>query len=259
MTKNRIIKEQLPEIEENELINGEITKNKGIYLLPNLITTAALFCGFYSITASINHNYKLAAISIIIAMFLDAMDGRVARMTNSQSPFGAEFDSLSDMIAFGLAPAVLAFNWVLIDLGKVGWIIAFVYLLATAFRLARFNVSQEVTDKNNFIGLPSPTAAALVVALVLNFHTCDKNSILLQAPVAFMTLLAGLLMVSNIKYNSFKNLNTEKRMPFFKLLLGAGFLIALISFFQEMFFITAYTYTFLGILLTVKNLFSQKK
>lgn len=259
MSKKRIIREQLPEIEEDEYINGEIVKNRGIYLLPNLITTGALFAGFYSIIASINNNFKLAAIALIIAMILDGLDGRIARMTNTQSAFGAEFDSLSDMIAFGAAPAILAFNWVLTDLGKIGWIAAFVYVLAVAFRLARFNVSQANDDKNHFVGLPSPTGAALIIALALNFHTFDKNSIFLQALVAFITSLAGILMVSNINYSSFKNLSNDKRMPFFKLLIGAAYLMALVLFFKEVFFITAYVYTFVGIILTLKNFFLRKK
>lgn len=258
MTKKRIIQEQLPEIEENEIIDGKTVKNRGIFLLPNLITTTALFAGFYSIIASINGNFKLAGVALICAMIFDGLDGRVARMTNSQSAFGAEFDSLSDMIAFGVAPAILAFNWVLIDLGKIGWIAAFIYILSTAFRLARFNVNQEVTDKNYFVGLPSPTAAALIVALALNFHSFDKTSVLLQISVTFMTILAGVLMVSNINYNSFKSLSNEKRMPFFKLILGAGYLILLIVFFKEVFFATAYIYTFLGIVLTIKNFLIRK-
>lgn len=259
MSKKRIIREQLPEIEEDEVVDGEIVKNRGIYLLPNLITTAALFAGFYSIIASINNNFKLAAIALVIAMILDGLDGRIARMTNTQSAFGAEFDSLSDMIAFGAAPAILAFNWVLTDLGKIGWIAAFVYVLAVAFRLARFNVSQANEDKNHFVGLPSPTGASLIIALALNFHTFDKSSIFLQAPVAFITALAGILMVSNINYSSFKNLSNDKRTPFFKLLIGSAYLIALILFFKEVFFITAYTYTSLGIILTLKNFFVRKK
>ncbi|MFP6680574.1 MAG: CDP-diacylglycerol--serine O-phosphatidyltransferase, partial [Gammaproteobacteria bacterium] len=135
-------------------------RRKGIYLLPNLLTTGSLFAGFYAIVAAINGRYEPAAISIFVAMFLDGMDGRIARMTNTQSDFGAEYDSLSDMVSFGLAPALVVYQWVLVDLGKIGWLCAFVFTSSAALRLARFNAQASVADKQYFQGLPSPAAAA---------------------------------------------------------------------------------------------------
>src|SRR5579872_6554911 len=141
-------------------------RRRGIYLLPNLLTTSALFAGFYAIVQGMDARFDLAAIAIFVAMVLDGLDGRVARMTRTQSAFGAEFDSLADMVSFGAAPALVMYEWVLRDLGKLGWIAAFVYVAGAALRLARFNTLLEVADKRYFTGLPSPSAAALVAGLV---------------------------------------------------------------------------------------------
>src|SRR3989339_646420 len=147
------------------LFNPEI-KRRGIYLLPNLFTTAALFAGFFAIVQAMQGDFERAAMAIFIAMVLDGLDGRVARMTNTQSAFGAEYDSLSDMVSFGAAPALVVFSWALQSLGKFGWICAFIYCVAAAFRLARFNVQLEVADNRYFTGLASPLAAAIVAATV---------------------------------------------------------------------------------------------
>src|SRR5499426_3600209 len=146
------------------LLNAEI-RRRGIYLLPNIFTTAALIVGFYAIVQGMNQNFESAAAAIFVAMILDALDGRVARMTHTQSAFGAEYDSLSDMVCFGAAPALIMYEWVLRDLGKLGWIAAFVYVAGAALRLARFNTLLEVADKRWFMGLPSPSAAAIVTGL----------------------------------------------------------------------------------------------
>src|SRR5436309_13811327 len=146
------------------LLNTEI-RRRGIYLLPNLFTTAALFAGFYSIVMAMNQRYDYAAVAIFVAMILDTLDGRVARLTRTQSAFGAEYDSLADMVSFGAAPALVMYEWALRDLGKLGWIAAFVYVAGAALRLARFNTLLEVADKRWVMGLPSPSAAALVAGL----------------------------------------------------------------------------------------------
>ncbi|MEK9713848.1 MAG: CDP-diacylglycerol--serine O-phosphatidyltransferase [Thalassolituus sp.] len=203
---------------------------KGIYLLPNLFTTGALFSGFYAVVAAMNGQFENAAIAIFVAMVLDGLDGRVARMTNTQSDFGAEYDSLADMVSFGVAPALVAFSWSLQDLGKVGWVAAFVYCAGAALRLARFNTQLAVADKNYFTGLASPSAAAIVAGNVWVFSETGTPG----ADVAWwMTIIvgaAGLLMVSNFKYHSFKGLDLRGKIPFMALLaIVLGFAIVSID------------------------------
>jgi CDP-diacylglycerol---serine O-phosphatidyltransferase len=194
-------------------------KRRGIYLLPNLLTTAGLFSGFYAIVASMNGRFEAAAVAIFVAMIFDGLDGRVARMTNTQSAFGAEYDSMADMVSFGMAPALVAYNWGLTDLGKIGWLAAFIYVSGAALRLARFNTQLGTADKRYFQGLASPAAAALVAGLVWVGveYQADGNSY--GVIVALITGLAGLLMVSNFKYNSFKELNLHGKVPFVALLI----------------------------------------
>lgn len=195
------------------------TKRKGIYLLPNLLTTAGLFSGFYAIVASMNGRFEAAAIAIFVAMIFDGLDGRVARMTNTQSPFGAEYDSMADMVSFGVAPALVSYNWGLAGLGKIGWLAAFIYVAGAALRLARFNTQLGSADKRYFQGLASPAAAALVAGLVWVGveYQVDGNDY--GVIVAFVTGISGLLMVSNFKYNSFKELDFHGKVPFVALLL----------------------------------------
>lgn len=202
-------------IEEERDEGGRRVRNKGIYLLPNLFTTAALFSGFYAIISAMNGRFEAAAIAIFVAALFDGMDGRVARMTNTQSPFGAEYDSLSDMVSFGVAPALVVFSWSLQSLGKVGWICAFIYTVAAAFRLARFNVQIDVVDKRYFIGLASPLAAAIIASMVwagFDNRIAGREQELAIA-VAVVTVLAAFLMVSNFRYYSFKELD-RSRVPF---------------------------------------------
>lgn len=195
------------------------TKRKGIYLLPNLLTTAGLFSGFFAIVSSMNGRYEAAAVAIFVAMIFDALDGRVARMTNTQSEFGAEYDSMADMVSFGIAPALVAYNWGLTDLGKIGWLAAFVYVAGAALRLARFNTQVGIADKRFFQGLASPAAAALVAGLVWVGveYKVDGNDV--SIIVALLTGIAGLLMVSNFKYNSFKEVDWHGKVPFVALLI----------------------------------------
>lgn len=198
-------------------------RRRGIYLLPNLFTTAALFAGFYSIVAAMNQQFAPAAIAIFVAMALDGMDGRIARLTNTQSDFGVQYDSLSDMVSFGLAPALVMYQWALAAMGKPGWLAAFIYAASAALRLARFNIQASSLDKNFFQGLPSPAAAALMAGVVWLGAAYDlpdgAAALIFCFPV---TILAGLLMVSNIRYHSFKQFDLEGRIPFAAVLLVAG-------------------------------------
>jgi CDP-diacylglycerol--serine O-phosphatidyltransferase len=193
-------------------------KRKGIYLLPNLLTTAGLFSGFYAVVMSMNNHFESAAIAIFIAMIFDGLDGRVARITNTQSNFGAEYDSMADMVSFGMAPALVAYNYGLTELGKVGWLAAFIYVAGAALRLARFNTQVGIADKRFFQGLASPAAAALVAGMVWVGVDYDINGNEIGLIVALVTGLSGILMVSNFKYNSFKEVDWHGKVPFVAIL-----------------------------------------
>jgi CDP-diacylglycerol--serine O-phosphatidyltransferase len=194
-------------------------KRRGIYLLPNLLTTAGLFSGFFAIVSSMNGRFEAAAVAIFVAMVFDGLDGRVARMTNTQSEFGAEYDSMADMVSFGVAPAIVSYNWGLTGLGKIGWLAAFIYVAAAALRLARFNTQIGIADNRYFQGLASPAAAALVAGLIWVGVEYDINGQDYGIIVAIITGVSGLLMVSNFKYNSFKELNLSGKVPFVALLI----------------------------------------
>lgn len=194
-------------------------RRRGIYILPNLFTTAALFAGFFSIVQAMNGNYEQSAVAIFVAMVMDGLDGRVARMTRTQSAFGAEYDSLSDMVSFGVAPALVVYVWALKGMGKLGWIAAFVYCAGAALRLARFNTQIGVADKRYFQGLPSPAAAALIAGLVWVMNDYQIKGIEVQWLAWGLTLFAGLTMVSNFRYYSGKDINLRRSVPFVALLL----------------------------------------
>ena len=190
-------------------------RRRGIYLLPNLFTTAALFFGFYAIVQAMNNRFETSAIAIFVAMVLDGLDGRVARLTHTQSEFGAQYDSLSDMVSFGAAPALIMYEWALKDLGKLGWIAAFVYCCGAALRLARFNTNIDVVDKRYFQGLPSPMAAAMLAGLVWVFDDLGIDRELWLSIIAWVfTMYAGITMVSNVPFYSFKEINLKKSVPF---------------------------------------------
>ncbi len=195
------------------LLNPE-RRRRGIYILPNLFTTAALFAGFYAIVQAMNGLYEQAAVAIFIAMVLDGLDGRVARLTRTQSAFGAEYDSLSDMVSFGAAPALIVYEWALKGMGKLGWMAAFIYCVGAALRLARFNTNIDVVDKRYFQGLPSPAAAALVAGLV--WVVIDNG---IAGPdvrwyACALTIFAGVSMVSNVLFYSGKEINLRRSVPF---------------------------------------------
>jgi CDP-diacylglycerol--serine O-phosphatidyltransferase len=194
---------------------------RGIFLLPNLLTTGALFAGFFAIVQAMNGRYEQAAIAILVAMILDGLDGRVARLTNTQSAFGAEYDSLSDMVSFGVAPALVMYSFALKGMGKLGWIAAFVYCAAAALRLARFNTMLAVQDKRWFMGLPSPAAAALVagfVWLMVDNHVTGDESRWLGW---LITLFAGISMITNLAFYSGKDFNLKRSVPFLVIVLVA--------------------------------------
>lgn len=195
------------------LFNPE-NRRRGIYLLPNLFTTAALFSGFFAIVQAMQGRFELAAVAIFVAMVLDGLDGRVARLTRTQSAFGAEYDSLSDMVSFGVAPSLVMYEWALSGMGRFGWIAAFVYCACAALRLARFNTTLAVADKRYFQGLPSPAAAALVAGFVwvmMDFGIFGED---VRWLAAFVTLFAGISMVTNFPFYSFKDINLRRSVPF---------------------------------------------
>jgi CDP-diacylglycerol--serine O-phosphatidyltransferase len=194
---------------------------KGIYMLPNMITLAALFGGFYAVVMAMNDRYDLATVGVFVAMVLDSLDGRVARLTNTQSAFGEQMDSLSDMVSFGAAPALIAYEWALRDLGRWGWIAAFVYCACAALRLARFNVNTAVVDKRYFQGLPSPAAAALVAGFIWLMTEAKVDPSGLTWAMFALTLYAGLTMVTNVPFYSFKDLSLKKSVPFASIVLVA--------------------------------------
>ncbi len=203
-------------------------RRRGVFLLPNLFTTGVLFSGFFAVVSAINGDFITAAIAVFVAMVLDGLDGRVARLTNTQSEFGAQYDSLSDLVAFGLAPALIAYLWQLHELGNLGWVAAFFYTTAAALRLARFNSRLAVTDKRFFQGLPSPASAAFVVGTV---WVIEDLAVLGDMPTVLMgltllvTVSAGVLMVSNLAYFSFKDMDFRHRVPFFAMLAVVGALM----------------------------------
>jgi CDP-diacylglycerol---serine O-phosphatidyltransferase len=203
----------------------ELARKRGIYILPNLFTTLNLFAGFYAIVQGMNHEYERAAVAIFIAMVLDSLDGRVARLTRTQSAFGAEYDSLTDMVSFGAAPALIMYEWALRDMGRVGWIAAFVYCAGAALRLARFNTQLSVADKRWFQGLPSPAAAAVVAGMIWVFNDYQVRGGDVKWFAAAVTIYAGITMVSNVKFYSGKDINLRRAMPFS---LAIVFVIALL-------------------------------
>jgi len=188
--------------------------HSGIYLLPNLLTTASLFAAFYSMVASLKMQYEAAVIAIFIGMVADGLDGRIARMTNTQTAFGAEYDSLSDMVTFGVAPALLLYSWSLQQLGKIGWLVAFIYTAAVALRLARFNTQIETADKRYFQGLACPAAAALLSSFVWLCHQNHWQHVAVTIIAASFAVVTAALMVSNVRYYSFKEVDFKGKVPF---------------------------------------------
>lgn len=248
-----------PEMRPRKALFNPELRRRGIYILPNLFTTAALFAGFYAIVQAMNMRFEYAAVAIFIAMVLDSLDGRVARLTRTQSAFGAEYDSLSDMVSFGAAPALVIYEWALKDMGKLGWIAAFIYCAGAALRLARFNTTLDVIDKRFFQGLPSPAAAALVAGLVWIMIDFNYTGNEVRWIACVLTIFAGLTMVSNFKYYSFKDINLRKSVPFiFMLALVMGF--ALVSIHPpSVLFVLFLCYGLSGYVLSCWNWFKRRR
>lgn len=278
------IMSNMPQENKNQKDKIKLNKNikdiKNIYLLPNLFTLGALFAGFYAIVAATKDMFAVAAIALFIAMLLDNLDGRIARLTNTQSTFGAELDSLSDMLAFGLAPALIVYHWHLYTLGKVGWLISFFYTATAALRLARFNaqsiaVKQNISQPNDdndssynlsigknsknskkyFKGLPAPVAAAFVVGFVwncvdLNFMPNDNNFIM-SIIISFITIVASLLMVSSINYYSFKEFHLFAKKPYVGALIFLVALILIVLDASKILFLGSFLYVLSGIYMII--------
>lgn len=232
-------------------------QRSGIYLLPNLLTTAALFAGFYAIVAAMKGLFDTAAIAIFVAMVADGLDGRVARFTHTQTAFGAQYDSLSDMVAFGLTPALVAYSWSLMNLGKVGWCAAFIFAAATALRLARFNT--QITDKRYFQGLPSPAAAGLIASTVWMISSYDVSGSVVAIPFGVLVVTVGLLMVSSIRYSSFKSVDFKGRVPFVTAVLAVFILGAIAVQPPEVLFTIFSIYAASGPLITLWQIRNMRK
>jgi CDP-diacylglycerol--serine O-phosphatidyltransferase len=245
--------------EEEVSEGGRKVRRKGIFLLPNLLTTGALFAGFFAVISGMNNEFHNACMAILAAMFLDGLDGRLARLTNTQSAFGAEYDSLSDLLAFGVAPALICFSWALSDLGTLGWTAAFFYVACAALRLARFNVQLGTVNKRFFVGLASPAAAGVVVFMV---WVCDEYDVEVVLPIAVLaavlTMCAGLLMVLNVRYFSFKDMDFKSRVPFFVILMVI-LLFVIVSWDPPVvLFVIAILYALSGPVLTFYNYHKNK-
>ncbi len=231
-----------------------------IYVLPNLVTTANLFCGFYSIIFSIQHEFKSAAIAVVIAAIFDLLDGRLARLTHATSKFGAEYDSLCDLVSFGLAPSLLMFQWSLGSFGRLGWMACFLYTACGALRLARFNVQVGVVEKNYFQGLPIPMAAGIVASAFLAFEDMGWEPVGWQARgLLFMVMLLGIVMVSNFRYRSFKDLDLKQRLPFKYLIMGVIVIFVVALRPEVMLFILFFSYAALGAVFGVLRLGKKQR
>lgn len=244
--------------QEHEEVDNQLGQlQKGIYLLPNLLTTAAFFAGFYAIVAAMKGYFEIAAIAIFVAMIADGLDGRVARLTNTQSAFGAQYDSLSDLAAFGIAPALVIYSWSLFHLGKIGWLAAFLYAVATALRLARFNT--QTSDKYSFQGLPCPSAAGLIASIVWMGSNYEVDGFVISIPAGVLTLFIAGLMVSTIRYSSFKNIDFKGRVPFLTIVLAVFIIAAIALEPAEMLFAIFFVYVISGPILTLWHLRKVRK
>lgn len=240
------------------LFNPEL-RRRGIYILPNLFTTAALFSGFFAIVQAMNGKFEIAAVAIFIAMVFDGLDGRVARLTHTQSAFGAEYDSLSDMVSFGAAPALVIYVWALKDMGKLGWIAAFIYCVGAALRLARFNTNIEVVDKRYFQGLPSPAAAALVAGLVWVLIDNEWTGHEARWYACALTIFAGVTMVTNLRYYSGKDINLRKSVPFMMVVAFALAFALVSSYPPGVLFALFLAYALSGYVIAAGDWFNRRK
>lgn len=237
----------------------ERESRSGIYLLPNLFTTASLFAAFYSLVASMKGQYEAAVVSIFIGMIADGLDGRIARLTNTQSEFGAQYDSLSDMVTFGVAPSILMYNLALNLLGKLGWLVAFVYTAAVALRLARFNTQLDSIDKRYFQGLPCPPSAAVMASFAWLCYQNDWHSMFIAVLMAIMSLVYSVLMVSNCHYYSFKEVDFKGKVPFLYVLVMIILFVAIAANPSWVIFIGFGVYAFSGVVFTLWAVYKVRK
>ena len=219
---------------------------RGVYILPNLFTTGSLFAGFYGIVSTLNGNYLTAAWFILVASIFDGLDGKVARLTGTTSKFGVEYDSLADLVAFGVAPGLLMYAWALKPFGKLGWLAAFLYVVCGALRLARFNVQVTTVESKRFVGLPIPAAASMVAACVILFYHLGGSGTIKKVSVLVLIYVLALLMVSSFRYYSFKDPELVKRQPFGILVLAIFIIIVIVAEPQIMFFLLFFGYTISG-------------
>lgn len=229
----------------------EKESHSGIYLLPNLLTTASLFAAFYSLVASMKGQYEAAIVAMFIGMIADGLDGRIARLTNTQTEFGAQYDSLSDMVTFGVAPSLLLYNLTLSYLGKFGWLVAFVYTAAVALRLARFNTQLETADKKFFQGLPCPPAAAVMASFAWLCYQNEWQNMFISVLTAVLALFASVLMVSNLRYYSFKEIDFKGKVPFLYILVMIILFVAIAANPAIVLFVSFTLYALSGPILTL--------
>ena len=252
----------IPIDEHEEFVSqdGKKISRKGIYLLPNLLTLGALFAGFYAIIAGMNGNFNAAGWAILIAAVLDGLDGRVARMTNTQSAFGAQFDSLADMVSFGVAPALIVFSWTLSSIGNAGWAASFIFMSCAALRLARFNVQLGTVDKRFFMGLQSPVAAGLVTFVVWVAYKYDiQPGVWLSGATAVLTAFVGLLMVSNYRYYSFKEIHFKGTVPYVVFLMAVVLLVVIAQRPHEVLLTMCVVYAISGPVIALYKKISARK
>lgn len=243
---------------ESEQLTKRI-QSRGIYLLPNLLTTAALFAAFYSIVAAMKGHFDVAATAIFVSIVADGLDGRVARMTNTQTAFGAQYDSLSDMVAFGLAPALVNYSWSLAHLGKLGWLVAFLYTAATALRLARFNTQVQDEDKRYFQGLTCTSAAGVMASVVALGSSYEIEGYLLAVPIALLSIILAGLMVSTIRYHSFKQIDWKGKVPFFVVVTVVLVIVAIAIDPPQVLFLIFFLYAFSGPVITLWQVRKMRK
>ncbi|MCC7203184.1 MAG: CDP-diacylglycerol--serine O-phosphatidyltransferase [Nitrospirae bacterium] len=228
-------------------MKGESNKKIGVFILPSILTAANLFCGFFAIVSVLNSDYITAAIAILVAMLFDGFDGKIARLTNSTSRFGVEFDSLSDLVSFGVAPGLLIYTWALNGYGKIGWLAVFLFVVCGAMRLARFNVRTSVSDNKYFLGLPIPAAAGVIATVVIfDHHILEMGKEVRPIVVLIMTYLLAYLMVSTIKYRSFKDVHLGERKPLSALVAAVLLLIVVVAEPQIMLFAIFILYALSG-------------
>jgi CDP-diacylglycerol--serine O-phosphatidyltransferase len=232
---------------------------RGVYILPNLLTSGSLFCGFYAIIAAFNENYLYAAVAIAVAVLFDGVDGKVARLTHTTSRFGVEYDSLADLVAFGVAPAILVFAWALRPYGKFGWLAVFLYVACGALRLARFNVQLDTVESRYFRGLPIPAAAGLITATFFLLHRLGERGETKHLFLLLLIYLLAFLMVSNIRYPSFKNLELLKRKPFSTLVALILVIVVVVAEPGIMLFIIAASYLLLGPVGVVRGWYRKRE